>query len=381
MSDHYYVRIRGRVAGPYDLSQLKDLKDRGQLSPIHEVSEDRVAWRPVRECDVLFGLSSSASGLIPLAGDSDEDGMGVEILPEAEQWDSGGLIPMSELAAMDAQPSPAPAATAVAKAEEEVEPEEPSPDSRFLKFLLIGSGATILLIVGTILTVHFVSQSRTNREIAALTRKVDNAIRQAGQDVAEHEFDEARRQLADAEAFVRKSSLAIVDAQLAKLKGELANVDAAQKDYGAKRAQGWIDFEGQFISPEEKRRILAERKRQEEERRAEEARREQERIAAEQRRQEEERRRRAEELKASAYVMSQEFIRRSLKAPSTARFPDYSDRAVTVTYSEKDGQYTVMAWVEAQNAFGVHLRKNYICVLWPAGGDLWKSSMAELLGE
>lgn len=40
----YYVRVRGRVQGPFELSRLKVLRSRGQFSRVFEVSEDGHSW-------------------------------------------------------------------------------------------------------------------------------------------------------------------------------------------------------------------------------------------------------------------------------------------------------------------------------------------------
>jgi hypothetical protein len=40
----YFVRVRGRVHGPYELSRLKVLRARGQFSSVFEVSEDGRRW-------------------------------------------------------------------------------------------------------------------------------------------------------------------------------------------------------------------------------------------------------------------------------------------------------------------------------------------------
>ncbi len=39
-----YLRVRGKVMGPFDIQQLKSLRDRGQFRRFHEVSEDRHKW-------------------------------------------------------------------------------------------------------------------------------------------------------------------------------------------------------------------------------------------------------------------------------------------------------------------------------------------------
>lgn len=48
-SANYYIRVRGRVTGPYEKSQLKQMISRGQLGRMHEVSADGRHWKRVQE--------------------------------------------------------------------------------------------------------------------------------------------------------------------------------------------------------------------------------------------------------------------------------------------------------------------------------------------
>lgn len=59
-----------------------------------------------------------------------------------------------------------------------------------------------------------------------------------------------------------------------------------------------------------------------------------------------------------AFVMSQSFVTRTLKAPSTAVYPYINDDGVTVGY-RGDCAYTVRAYVDAQNSFGAKIRTRY----------------------
>ena len=54
MEDQLYVRIRGRVQGPYELDKLRALVRRGQLSRMHQVSPDGTNWRQASEYAELF---------------------------------------------------------------------------------------------------------------------------------------------------------------------------------------------------------------------------------------------------------------------------------------------------------------------------------------
>jgi hypothetical protein len=60
-----------------------------------------------------------------------------------------------------------------------------------------------------------------------------------------------------------------------------------------------------------------------------------------------------------AFVMSQEFVRRRLKAPSTAEFPYITNDQVAVS-TKADCTFRVIAWVDAQNGFGAQIRSRYV---------------------
>jgi hypothetical protein len=53
MSD-LFVRIKGRVQGPFDLETLQGMVKRGQLSRIHQVSEDGEVWKKATDYAELF---------------------------------------------------------------------------------------------------------------------------------------------------------------------------------------------------------------------------------------------------------------------------------------------------------------------------------------
>jgi hypothetical protein len=142
-----------------------------------------------------------------------------------------------------------------------------------------------------------------------------------------------------------------------------------------KVAQGFVKFEDTWVKPEEKARILEERAQAA---RLEGERLERERIAAAQEAERQQKERVAIDAKMpDAYSMSQAFVRDILKSPASAQFQPYESPKVSVTY--KDGWYTVMAVVDAQNGFGALLRSTYLCKLQPVGGDRWKAETTFLL--
>ena len=52
---NYFIRVRGRVLGPYDVTQLKTLRGRGQFGRANEVSTDRQTWQSAASIEHLFG--------------------------------------------------------------------------------------------------------------------------------------------------------------------------------------------------------------------------------------------------------------------------------------------------------------------------------------
>jgi hypothetical protein len=54
LADQYYIRIRGRVQGPFDSEKLRQLARRGQFSRLHEVSTDGQQWQSAKDFPELF---------------------------------------------------------------------------------------------------------------------------------------------------------------------------------------------------------------------------------------------------------------------------------------------------------------------------------------
>jgi hypothetical protein len=59
-SGEWYVRTRGRVLGPFNRSQLATMRDRGQLTPDLEVSQDRRSWIKAAELPGIFAKADEA---------------------------------------------------------------------------------------------------------------------------------------------------------------------------------------------------------------------------------------------------------------------------------------------------------------------------------
>jgi len=55
----HFVRISGKILGPFGMDQLRSLKSRGRLRAEHEVSLDRRNWNPASDLADLFGESTS----------------------------------------------------------------------------------------------------------------------------------------------------------------------------------------------------------------------------------------------------------------------------------------------------------------------------------
>ena len=53
-----YIRLKGKVWGPFSIDQLKAMQAQGRLSSFHEVSSDRLVWIPVAEVPELGAIQT-----------------------------------------------------------------------------------------------------------------------------------------------------------------------------------------------------------------------------------------------------------------------------------------------------------------------------------
>src|SRR5262249_13945233 len=73
-SGGWYVRARGRTLGPFTLPQLESMRDRGQLSQFHEVSQDRRFWVSASHVPELFPKAASGQEAFAPSSGADEGG-------------------------------------------------------------------------------------------------------------------------------------------------------------------------------------------------------------------------------------------------------------------------------------------------------------------
>ncbi len=234
--------------------------------------------------------------------------------------------------------------------------------------------ALLVLIGGGISYAMYAAGAKRAAGRATLARQVEGGLAAARRQAEQFDFDTAMKLLQTLATAVDESPYADVrlhEALSADVDAAIEEIGNAHRRFREKRAAGWVIFEGALMPPAQRGEILAER----EQRRLEEERR---RREEERQRREAERQARIEALKPQAYRMSQEFVKQKLKAPSSARFPAYESSDVLVVYSEESSKYLVRAWVEAKNPFGVYLRVDYVCSLWPTDNDMWESDVTHL---
>jgi hypothetical protein len=79
-----------------------------------------------------------------------------------------------------------------------------------------------------------------------------------------------------------------------------------------------------------------------------------------------------------AFVMSQNFVKQRLKAPSTAEFPYINDRGVQV--GELPGcSFDVSAYVDAQNGFGAPIRNRYTAKMsYDRATKMWRATQLRI---
>ncbi|MCW8811019.1 MAG: hypothetical protein OQJ93_01955 [Ignavibacteriaceae bacterium] len=75
----------------------------------------------------------------------------------------------------------------------------------------------------------------------------------------------------------------------------------------------------------------------------------------------------------NAFYISKQFVEDKLKAPSTAEFPYYNDRNVSVIkVNGTTNQYIVKGYVDSQNSFGAMIRTRYICTVRHKYDSTWE---------
>jgi hypothetical protein len=75
--------------------------------------------------------------------------------------------------------------------------------------------------------------------------------------------------------------------------------------------------------------------------------------------------------RSMAFVMSQEFVKKRMKVPSTASFPWITADGVTVDERAKC-EFRVSAYVDAENSFGAKLRTAYrVALKYTSADENW----------
>lgn len=60
----YFVRARGRIQGPFTVTQLKKLRQRGQFSRAQEVSIDQISWQSASTLEAVFAVPKKTTQVI-----------------------------------------------------------------------------------------------------------------------------------------------------------------------------------------------------------------------------------------------------------------------------------------------------------------------------
>ncbi len=75
---------------------------------------------------------------------------------------------------------------------------------------------------------------------------------------------------------------------------------------------------------------------------------------------------RANKRNLAIFNICQSFTTDALKAPATAKFPEFNSRMLTEV---DDGSYIVKSYVDAQNGFGALIRSDVVCQVRPAASS------------
>lgn len=73
-----------------------------------------------------------------------------------------------------------------------------------------------------------------------------------------------------------------------------------------------------------------------------------------------------------AYNATKDYVVNSLKSPSTAKFPGYSDAGLKVLRKINTQQYVITGYVDAQNSFGATVRTRFTATVEQTAYRKWK---------
>lgn len=92
----------------------------------------------------------------------------------------------------------------------------------------------------------------------------------------------------------------------------------------------------------------------------------------------------SEDESTMAYIAMEDFVKRRLKAPSTAEFPGVFDGRTEHVKSLGDQRYIISSYVDAQNAFGGMMRNSFRGEVQQTSPDRWQLNsltLSERSGE
>lgn len=88
-STQYYIRVRGKIHGPFDAEKLKKLYVRGQFSRAHQVSVDKRSWQAASELPELFppekAVQEAQNVFVPVDPSDEYEGLR-SAPPESSKW-------------------------------------------------------------------------------------------------------------------------------------------------------------------------------------------------------------------------------------------------------------------------------------------------------
>lgn len=74
--------------------------------------------------------------------------------------------------------------------------------------------------------------------------------------------------------------------------------------------------------------------------------------------------------KIDAYNYAEDFVKKKLKSPSSAKFPDSQQKVDDTTY-ESGSTYKINSYVESQNSFGAMIKTNFSCTIYFEDGNVF----------